>query len=42
MNRVFTEHRGEERYAVYGASGFLGTATVMKEEMLLKVEKNFF
>jgi len=42
INRVFTEHRGEERYAVYGASGFLGTATVMKEEMLLKVEKNFF
>lgn len=42
FDRVSKEAPHGERFAVYGASGFIGTAVLMPEERLLRVEKNFF
>lgn len=42
IDRVKTDEPNAERYAVYGVSEFIGTAVIMPEERLLKVEKNFF
>lgn len=42
IDRVNREVKDCERYAVYGVSGFIGTAVILSEERLLKVEKNFF
>ena len=41
IDRVKKDKPDAVRYAVYGASGFIGTAVIMPEERLLKVEKNF-
>lgn len=42
IDRVKMDEPNAERYAVYGVSEFIGTAVIMPEERLLKVEKNFF
>ncbi len=43
IKRLSMEDKRASRHAVYGSSGnFLGTAVVMEDEGLLKVEKNFF
>lgn len=42
IDRIKRDVPDGDRYAVYGVSGFLGTAVVMPEERLLRVEKNFF
>ena len=42
IDRVNREIPNSERYAVYGVSDFIGTAVLMPEERLLRVEKNFF
>lgn len=43
INRLSMEDRNGDRHSVYGAEGnFLGTAVVIREEGLLRVEKNFF
>ena len=42
IDRVKMDEPNAERYAVYGVSKFIGTAVIMPEERLLKVEKNFF
>lgn len=43
INRLNMENKAALKHAVYGSEGnFIGTAAVMPEEKLLKVEKNFF
>lgn len=43
VNRLNIEDTAQNRFAVYGSSGdFIGTASVIRSEMLLRVEKNFF
>lgn len=42
IDRVKRDVPDGDRYAVYGVSGFIGTAVIMQEERLLRVEKNFF
>ncbi|MCI7768292.1 MAG: tRNA pseudouridine(55) synthase TruB [Oscillospiraceae bacterium] len=42
FDRICKDTPDGERYAVFGASGFIGTAVLMPEERLLRVEKNFF
>ena len=42
VSRLDIDDTVSERYAVFGSSGgFIGTAVIMRDEDLLKVEKNF-
>ncbi|MGN0642070.1 MAG: tRNA pseudouridine(55) synthase TruB [Huintestinicola sp.] len=41
LNRIAAEDKSSEQYAVYGESGFIGTARADRDNMLLIVEKNF-
>ena len=42
VSRLDIDDAASERYAVFGSSGgFIGTAVIMRDEDLLKVEKNF-
>ena len=42
VSRLDIDDTASERYAVFGSSGgFIGTAVIMRDEDLLKVEKNF-
>ena len=43
VNRLNIEDTAQDRFAVYGSGGdFIGTASVIRSEMLLRVVKNFF
>ena len=43
IHRVSAENISADRHAVYGNDGsFIGTAVIMRNEKLLKIEKNFF
>lgn len=43
INRISMEDKASDRHAVYGSDGnFLGTAVVMRDEGLLRIEKNFY
>ncbi len=43
IDRLDTDDKTASRLAVYGSGGrFLGTAVIMEEQKLLRVEKNFF
>lgn len=43
VDRIVADDRSAQQHAVYGSSGnFIGTAVIMPEEKLLRVEKNFF
>lgn len=43
IQRISAENITASKHAVYGSSGnFLGTAVIMRDEKLLKIDKNFF
>ncbi len=43
LNRINIKDKSAGRYAVYGAeNNFIGTAVIIKEQQILKIEKNFF